>query len=501
MRRKIIILVIALTALIVSPILAVYFVYSQPNGRVILALVSGDAYLASDGRHFNIEVANLGETGITLAELTINGSYVYTWTPMEQCLTSGQNATVDILFHWARNTFYKVSITASSTEDTASASILVRTPNFDDSIYLSLATGVATDLQTNFVLGYRIDSKGYDWVEMKFFAFKQYQFEDRPIYVFLDGRYMPQETVASVESFINRSQTFGLNVQTVDWASLSGLTQSKPKSILVIFQPLINSTNEKLYGALPACLIDPTQDGHVRDDSKYERSSVYDWERDQGLIFVTVGGRASLPNVDILYQNGTSQSNLDKKDWPDASLFFTDSNDIFVNAGSGGPGMYVGSKIGNTFDLHIWFGEWGFWKDRLEELNISFYDYSSWVLHPADNNQMNLSMPCFIKVGYGGWLSLDDYYAPLDPEIVGHDLTNILFHSVWDGLWLSSGWNYDSVTAFQPLNGGQVSINGTARFSSGGAFEDVHDLLAIITSYNSEKDSYSYDRKVIHLQP
>jgi len=309
---------------------------------------------------------------------------------------------------------------------------------------------------------------------------------------------MPQKTVKDVRSFLNQSRIFGLNVQTVDWASLSELAQSKPKSVLCIFQPLINRSNEELYGALPACLIDPDQDGHVRDDSKYGRSLVYDWEKDQGLIFVTIGGRAALPNIYILYQNETSSPNLDKKEWPDASLFFTDSNDIFVNAGAGGPGTYIGSKITKTLGLHEWFGEWGFWNDRMEALNMSFYGYSSWILH----RNMNLSMPCFIKVGSGGWLSFDNFYAPwkLDPESLGYDLAIILFHSVWDGVWLDSGWNYDSKTVLQPLNGGQVTINGTVRiFSPREGFKDMRNLLIFIISYNSENSSYTYDRMIFSL--
>jgi hypothetical protein len=84
-----------------------------------------------------------------------------------------------------------------------------------------------------------------------------------------------------------------------------------------------------LYEAAPSCLLDPDEDGYIKAHSAYGRSLVYDWEKDSGLIFISLGS-SQAPSEWIIAKNGTSYQPKDK-DFSDKS--FIDSPGAFRGMG------------------------------------------------------------------------------------------------------------------------------------------------------------------------
>ncbi len=81
---------------------------------------------------------------------------------------------------------------------------------------------------------------------------------------------------------------------------------------------------------------------------------------------------------------------------------------------------------------------------------------------PQLQGNLNLTLPVFIKVGSGGWLTMgdDEYY--LSDQSLAHDFLHVLYlQSVWDSSWIPFGWYWDSGGTFVTNNYGIIKLNGT----------------------------------------
>jgi hypothetical protein len=114
----------------------------------------------------------------------------------------------------------------------------------------------------------------------------------------------------------------------------------------------------------------------------------------------------------------------------------------------------------------------------------------------------NLSQPCYVKVGKGGWL-YGGNGLNIDDGGIMRDLAMIIQHAPWNGEWIgTNSWNYDSGFKYYPTNGGtltkddQISIGLIAS-------EDVNTfvLRILLFAYDSDGDKYVIAENVNYYSP
>lgn len=290
---------------------------------------------------------------------------------------------------------------------------------------------------------------------------------------------MPESTIQRIEVFLSITKDLGINVQKVDWEALEGLVDAKPQAILILFNPL-KSANGTIYSnSAPSCLLDPGEDGFIRNGSVYNKSLVYDWEKDHGLIFISVGSYQAPSNF-IIAQNGTAYVPLDKDH---SDKFFIDTQGAFRGIGFN---TIIPTRIGQTLGLHAWFGSWRLNTSILTE-SIGIGNYYSYGFLP----NTTLSQPCYVKVDKGGWLHGGDGLN-IDDGGIMRDLAMIILHAPWNGEWFgSNSWNYDSGFKYYPINGG--ALNKNDQISTGWVVsEDVNTfvLRILLLAHDSNGDQY-----------
>ena len=440
---KSILILIVLILIVVIPTMSLY-IQPSPTKKASLKIIDVDTYLATSSRGFKLVIANDGEVEINLDSIVINGSRIFTWNPGKTRLKPGEDTVADVFFYWFKGVKYNITVIGRGVNYNVSSSSIINTPLFSNKLEFNI-TDVYVERVNGFTrinVKYSIRSLGYSNVNIRFFTCRSYVNTSIPIYVFHDYKYMPEYTLNLTDMLIWEACRHGVNISKADWGKLEELVENRSRCILIILYPLSSINIPLLNATLPACIIDPNHSQGVADNSKYGKSLIYDWMRDQGLILVTVGSSASQPNTWILYEDGYASRNLDKYASEDACIQLTDSSRIIMS-GSGGCGIYIGSKISETLGLHVWNGDWGFNIDEMIRENIKFYSYANWKLK-IPIGLLNISMPCFIKVGSGGWLCLDDRFHPLPREAVVKDLVAILKHSPWSIDWYPYGWMYDN---------------------------------------------------------
>jgi len=423
--------------------------FTPSRFEIALTLTNINASILPDGRYLMFTAHNIGRYEFELDSLFINGSKTFTWIPDKTVLKPGENTSIKVFFYWFKGKIYNITLTAKSKEQAVNSSFTFKAPTFNNVLKINVVNVYteSIDFMNKINIQYNIEALGYSNIYIRLYTFKDFLNESLPIYVFYDYRYMSRNTTNLIDTFILNAERYGLNITRADWSLLEKLAISRSKCILIIFYPLSSVNKPILIGSLPSCIIDPNHSRGIADNSKYGKSLIYDWMRDYGLVFITVGPKASQPNIWILYEDGYAEKNLDKLSDDDSYMYFTDANNPIL-AGYGGIGNYLGSRIAETLGLHLWKGDWGFDINAMIRMNISFYSYSNWKLIKG-SEVFNLSMPCFIRVGRGGWLCLDDYFQPLPMDAVINDLIALIRHSPWSKEWHPVGWMYDSVYTYE----------------------------------------------------
>ncbi|MEM2195173.1 MAG: hypothetical protein QW803_11995 [Candidatus Methanomethylicia archaeon] len=486
-RARLILLLLCLTAFIV--ITVTLYNTSTPKPKLPLTLMDLSASILPDGRYLTLIAHNTGDEDIELESIFINGSIVFTWLPSKTILKPGENATINIFFYWNKGEIYNITVKARSRDGAVNSSGLIQTPLFSNILEFNIINIQTERIDEDLVIinvNYTLKSLGYSKVYVRLFTFMDYVNISLPIYAFYDYRYMSKDTLNLIDSLIEKAWKRGLNITRADWISLETLARNKIRCILIVFSPLSSVNIPTLTGSLPACIIDPNRSQGITDDSRYGKSLIYDWMRDYGLIFVTVGSRSSQSNRWILYDDGYAKRNLEKFDYSDACIFFTDANEIILKGGEG-VREYLGSKIAGTLGLHTWRSDIGFSIDDMIRLGIDFYSYATWRFK-VDGTILNLSMPCFIRVGKGGWLCLDNTLFSLHHEAVINDLISMIQHSPWNKLWYPMGWMYDSSYIYE--NGYNITKTGNISLILPKPIDLSGKLIMIVEGY--DEDSYKY---------
>jgi len=480
------ILVLILAAIFI----VILYIQLGTFGVASMRLVDANAYLTMNSRGFKLLVTNDGSVDIELNHIIINGSRVFTWNSDKTVLKPGENVVVNVFFYWLKGVKYIITVTGRGGKYDMNSSLVISTPVFSNKLEINF-TGVYVEkidnCFTKINVTYLLESLGYSNINIKLFTCRNHTNTSIPIYVFHDYRYMPKSTLNLTDTLISEALRHGVSISKANWEKLKELVENRSRCILIFIYPLSSVNIPFLNATLPACIIDPNHSQGVADNSKYGRSLVYDWMRDNGLILITVGSSASQPNTWILYEDGYALKNLDKTAYEDSCLQLTDANTIIMR-GSSGCGRYIGSKISEVLGLHIWNGDWGFNMDDMIRENIKFYSYANWRLK-IGSELFNLSMPCFIRVGNGGWLCLDDRFNPLPREAVVKDLIAILKHSPWNMDWYEYGWMYDSKYVNEP--GQNITKTNTILLTIPGHEVDGKLILSVM-GYDKDSDSYKY---------
>jgi hypothetical protein len=453
-----------------------------------ITLINASASLLSDGRYFMLTVYNAGSEDVELYSIFINNSKVFTWMPSRTLLKPGENALIKVFFYWVKGRSYNVTLMARCSEGFVNSSCTVQTPIFSNVLEVDVTDVHAERIYEDIVkidVKYVLKSIGYSRVYIRLFTFKNYTNTQLPIYTFYDYRYMLKDTINLIDAFVDEAEKHGLNIVKLNWELLERLVENRSRCILIIFSPLSSINIPILTGALPACIIDPNRSQGITDNSKYGKSLIYDWMRDNGLIFVTVGLRASQSNRWILYEDGYARRNLEKLDLKDACIFLTDAGKVVMERLD----IYLPSRITETLGLHIWKGDLGFNMDEMSKIGVLFYSYANWRLK-SGGEILNLSMPCFIRVGEGGWLCLDNTLYQQPQEAIISDLISIIQHSPWSKEWYPTGWMYDSSYTYE--SGHKISKSNvlTVTIPNPAGVEGKFMLVAV--GYDEDSDSYTY---------
>ncbi len=444
--------------------------------------------LETDGRYINFEVEALGEYSIDIMQVYINNT---------ECLINADrkhlepetSTNISVQYPWVSNQTYLLRVeTKQGVYDEA----IIKTQEIKPLLSFNLTDIMRTvnDNGTELTFSYNINSTGFSYVNTAFFVYKSYNLTNREIYIFYDQRYMPLSTIQRIDSFLSITKDFGMNVNKVNWEALEGLAESKPQAILILFNPLKSENGDVYYNSAPSCLLDPSEDGFIRNGSVYNKSLVYDWEKDHGLVFISVGSNQA-PSKWIIAKNGTAYEPIDKDH---SDKFFIDTPGAFRGMGSN---TIIPTRIGQTLGLHAWFGSWRLDTSVLDE-SIGISNYYAYGFLP----NTNLSQPCFVKVGKGGWLYGGDGLN-IDDGGIMRDLAMIIQHAPWNGEWFGpNSWNYDSGFKFYPTNGGILTKDdqiSTGLIPS----EDVNTfvLRILLFAHDSDGDKYVITENVNYYSP
>lgn len=468
-----------LIILLVTSIITIPYIYrwwqSSASGFIIQ---STSFQLRPDGRYSLISIKSTGSQPIEIVSIQFNNTKVPAFEATINPVQPGQTAMLTVQYPWQSKSNYYIRI---DTKQGSSSQIQAQTPKISPDAKVT-KTGITQQQiggSYRISLSYRINTTSYDWTYLALFIYQSYKQQRLPIYVFYDSIYMPEETLNRALTFANLAKEYGFNASLLNWNSLAGLTRFKPSCILLLFNPLMNSTGTRLFDAAPSLLLDPNENGLVKDHSTSNRSLVYDWENENGLVFVSIGSDKA-PASQILAKNGTSYATRD--------IAYTDA--LFAAT----PGAFRGlgynsitpTNIGKTLGLNNWGGWW--------QLDLSILDSSigprSYCAYGLVGNT-GWSQPCYINNGKGGWLYMGNGWN-LDNTEAANDILMIILNAPWNSVPLDDkSWSYDSGFNIYPTSGG--SLNRTDSLNTG-----LYDTLSISTivarlliiSYNADKNQY-----------
>jgi hypothetical protein len=176
------------------------------------------------------------------------------------------------------------------------------------------------------------------------------------------------------------------------------------------------------------------------------------------MILVTIGSLQ--PHKRILYSNGEYSFSLDTSQMMDTHLFLTNaSGSEPIIKGGYTIGAYSPLRISGTLGLPYLDESYGFDKDAMERYNLKYYTYGAYQLSQQNEN-INLNLPIYIKVGKGGWLAMNNRGYWLTDEELAHSLFLITIQEIWNSEWIPYGWYWDNGGNFSTHNG-LINFNGS----------------------------------------
>lgn len=444
----------AVIVLLFAAGLAAYLVNRPPSPSFSFELASFQ--LGTSQRTIDVSIrANRGT--VELNQFFINNRTVYNWIADKHIIKEADLARCVLEYPWKMGEDYEIRVVATDgryTELTASAPEVIPT--------LSMVAGdpntSATAGLSKVSLTYSVDGHGIDNVHMLLFTYGAFQNLARPLYIFYDRNYMPDESIKRADAIVKFFQSYSLTVSKTDYKSLMNLSQATPEVVLILVDPLKDHLGRTLQNVIPAGLVDRDEDRWIGNESRYGRSLLFDWMVDKGLVLVTVGSLE--PYKRLLYEDGTYGYAKDSRSPFDAQVFLTNasSEESIIN-GSLVLGNYYPPRISGSLGLSYREASLGFDRDAMKRNGLQYYVYGDYKL-PLDGATLNLSLPVFIRVGKGGWLAMGDEELWLSDGQLAHDLFLICLQAVWGSDWGPNGWNWDSCAAFHQSSG-ILSVNGS----------------------------------------
>ncbi|MEM2507103.1 MAG: hypothetical protein QXF61_08700 [Nitrososphaeria archaeon] len=382
---------------------------------------------------------------VELKQFFVNGLSVLEWHCESRLILEGKTSKCILNYYWKMGKYYTVKVVAV---DDSFAEVTVKSPVYLPSLDLKVNNvSLLFNPETLKIdVSYHVCSNGTDWTHLLLFSYKMFDERVLPIYIFYDQRYMREESIKRADAIVEYFRAFNLSIEKVDYQGLEWLCRSMPKSVLILVNPLRDFRGNRLQNAIPAPLIDPDGDGFIKEHSKYGKSFLYDWMKDGGLIFISVG--SIQPYKRILYRDGGYCYTYDSHDLFDAHYFLTDAyGDKSIINGFFVLGNYTPVRVSCSMGLHYRESDFGFDKDAMENYGLQFYCYGDYKLYFM-GGVLNLSMPVFFRVGMGGWLAMGDDNYWLSNYEFAHDLFMIFLQKVWDSEWVPYGWYWDNGCSF-----------------------------------------------------
>jgi hypothetical protein len=404
----------------------------------------------------SIELDILNKRGkLEIKKIIINNYELSNFTIKNVTLLDSEKFNCKINYHWKMNELYVIEVISKS----GAVSNKTISPSIEPKIDIKI-NQINTEVQDDFIkfnVNYNLSSTGTDMIKTILFSYNSYNISDREIYLFYDELFMGDESIDKANTIIMYFNQYDLNITKIDYDRLDEISKLRPKIILIFINPLKNENNQTVDNAIISPLIDYDEDGFVKNNSIYNKSILYDWMMDDGLVFISIG--SVKPYSNILSQNREIYSLKDSNNSLNKSIFLpissAEGNIINSNFHLS---EYFPSRISKTLELSRRTESFGYDKNIIEKNGIDYYAYCDYKLYLNDNI-LNLTLPVFIPVGEGGWLDLGDEEHIMDKEHIAHDLFMLYFHSIWDSEWIPYGWYWDSGSSVYNSTG-KINING-----------------------------------------
>ena len=477
--------------------LASFFVFlpQQPTSKLFIS--DPDFVLKLEQRVIEIEIENRGDKDIEFQQLCINDTPILTWSPEKIILKKGEDTNVSISYHWLPEEEYIIDVYAYPD---VHGYIQAKSPVIEPKIIIEIGNGTLQEMGDLKVVSfpYKIESIATDWIHIILFTYKSFYAWNRPIYVLYDTVFMAPSSIDRASAFTELALKYGIPIQKINYSELGSIARDQVSSIVIFFDPLMDWLEKEVHDALPAVVLDPDKDGHVRDNSSYDKSLLYDWMFDNGLILVTIG--STQPHKYILNSDGRVSFNKDSFKWNDASFFLTTGGvESELLKGNFGIGDFTPTRITSSLGITNWWSLQGFDKDNIAQEGIDFYGYGDYNLL-YQGVMYNLTLPAFINVGEGGWLALGDDYNQMSDEKVIHDLIMLLLHAPWDSEWIPYGFYWDNSSNFYQTQSGKYEINEV--LSTEGIPSSLVDGVSVrilLIAYNSDYNEILIQENLIDL--
>jgi hypothetical protein len=407
--------------------------------------------LDESGKSIVLTIKSVGSKAVTISNIKVNDLFL----PIEQINIYPNNyVTLNVEYPWQFDCVLRISV---YTKQGAFDEIMVQTPSYEPNVILKIIN-VTTNEKNLLNISYRMQISHVVQAHVIALSHRK-PAKQLTTYIFYDTRYMSPEALRMAGVFYEIFKQLDFNTRMADLNVLNDLAKSKPECILAIFEPLIDHLGNRYYSCIPSVLIDPDEDGNVREHSVYGKSLMYDWMR-RGCVFLFMSGTVTLQ---IMMKNSTVYRLNEPID-----VVLSDAPASFR-----GMGYRFGEQtpIGLALDVNRWGYWWAPNYEILESANITFVPY-------CIDYDMKLTCPVFIKVGEGGWIYLGDGLN-LKAENIVHDVLMILLSEPWRDLVGISGRVYNLKEEYS-------SIEDAITLE----IQDVSETELILLGYSTDYGRY-----------
>lgn len=444
---------ITMIAVFVIAIVAVIYITHRPL-TPIFSIRNISFRLGEDKR--SIEFTVSVERGcVKLKDLFVNETIISEWETNKHIACEGEEIKCFFYYEWKMNRDYQIKLTTTDGQYTI---LTIKSPKFEPSLNLIIKDINITTQNPGFIqvrTKFEVSGHGIDSLHMLLFAYISFNNASKNTYIFYDPDYMAEESIRRADALISYFNSCGLPIYKLDYQAIEALSRwassTAKRCNLIIVNPLKDSFGRRIFNALPAPLLDPNENGFLRDDSKYGKSFVYDLMKDEGLTLITVG--SIQPHKKILYKDGICVWARDSFEPFDVHFFLTNAlnKETIVKNLASSPIDYSPVRISCTLGIsHLEASMW-FDKDVMEKYGLEYYAYGDY--RPRYGDPLNLTQPVFIRVGKGGWLAIGDEGLWLNDGQLAHDLFMVCLQAVWDSNWIPYGWYWDNCCTFYSCQG------------------------------------------------